>query len=306
MGRFALRRVLQGLVVILGVTIIVFVVTRLIGDPVKVMLPVEATPEQREAFAKTIGFDRPILTQFISFVGDLVRLDFGDSLWQRRPALDIVFEHMPRTFQLVGAGMVLSLLISIPLGIIAALRPGSWLDRLTVTTSLLGLSVPQFWLGLMFIVIFAVNISWLPTSGSGSWRHLVLPSLTLALPAAGRLAMMVRSSMIDEINRQWVKTAKAKGMPFRRTVGLHALRNASVPIVTLAGWELIRALAGYTVVVETVFAWPGVGSLALQSIERQDLILLQAIVFSIAFLVVVINVAIDVIYKFIDPRIKLA
>jgi len=306
MGRFALRRILQGLVVILGVTIIVFVVTRLIGDPVKVMLPVEATPEQRDAFAKTIGFDRPILTQFVSFLGDLVRLDFGDSLWQRRPALDIVFEHMPRTFQLVGAGMVLSLLISIPLGIIAALRPGTWLDRLTVTTSLLGLSVPQFWLGLMFIVIFAVNISWLPTSGSGSWRHLVLPSLTLALPAAGRLAMMVRSSMIDELNRQWVKTAKAKGMPFRRTVGLHALRNASVPIVTMAGWELIRALAGYTVVVETVFAWPGVGSLALQSIERQDLILLQAIVFSIAFLVVVINVAIDVIYKFIDPRIKLA
>lgn len=306
MGRFALRRVLQGLVVILGVTIVVFVVTRLIGDPVKVMLPVEATPEQRDVFARSIGFDRPILTQFFDFLGDLIRLDFGDSLWQRRPALDIVFEHMPRSFQLVGVGMLLSLLISVPLGIVAALRPGTWLDRLTVTTSLLGLSVPQFWLGLIFIVVFAVNLGWVPTSGSGTWKHMVLPSLTLALPAAGRLAMMVRSSMIDELNRQWVKTARAKGMPFRRTVGLHALRNAAVPIVTLAGWELIRALAGYTVIVETVFAWPGVGSLALQSIERQDLILLQAIVFSIAFLVVVINVAIDVIYKFIDPRIKLA
>jgi peptide/nickel transport system permease protein len=306
MGRFALRRVLQGLVVILGVTIVVFVVTRLIGDPVRVMLPVEATPEQRDAFARSIGFDRPILAQFLTFLGDLVTLDFGDSLWQRRPAMEIVFEHLPRTFLLVGAGMTLSLLLSIPLGIIAALRPGSWLDRGTVTTSLLGLSLPQFWLGLIFIVVFAVNISWLPTSGSGSWKHLVLPSFTLALPAAGRLAMMVRSSMIDELNRQWVKTAKAKGMPFRRTVGLHALRNAAVPIVTLAGWELIRALAGYTVIVETVFAWPGVGHLALQSIERQDLILLQAIVFTIAFLVVVINVAIDVIYKFIDPRIKLA
>jgi peptide/nickel transport system permease protein len=306
MGRFALRRVGQGLIVILGVTVVVFVVTRLIGDPIRVMLPLEATDAQRDAFAKSIGFDRPIISQFFTYLGDLLRLDFGDSLWQRRPAIDIVFEHLPRTFQLVGAGTALSLLIALPLGTVAALRPGSWLDRITVTTSLLGLSLPQFWLGLIFIVVFAVNLGWLPTSGSGTWKHLVLPSLTLALPAAGRLSMMVRSSMIDELNRQWVKTARAKGMPFRRTVGMHAMRNAAVPIVTMAGWELIRALAGYTVIVETVFAWPGVGSLALQSIERQDLILLQAIVFTIAFLVVVINVAIDVAYKFIDPRIKLA
>jgi peptide/nickel transport system permease protein len=306
MGRFALSRVLQGLIVILGVTIVVFVVTRMIGDPVKVMLPVEASPEQRAEFARSIGFDRPILTQFTTYMKDLSVLDFGESLWQRRPAIEIVGEHLPRTFQLVGAGMGLAVLLAVPLGILAALRPGSWLDRGTVTTSLLGLSVPQFWLGLLFIVVFAVNLRWLPTSGSGTPKHLVLPALTLALPAAGRLAMIVRSSMIDEINRQWVKTARAKGMPFRRTVGMHALRNASVPIVTLTGWELIRALAGYTVIVETVFAWPGVGHLALQSIERQDLILLQAIVFTIAFLVVLINVAIDILYKFIDPRIKLA
>jgi peptide/nickel transport system permease protein len=306
MGRFALRRVVQGLIVIFGVTVVVFVVTRLIGDPIRVMLPLEATEAQRDAFAKSIGFDRPILSQFFTYLGDLLRLDFGESLWQRRPAIDIVGEHLPRTFQLVGAGTLLSLLIAIPLGTIAALKPGSWLDRLTVTTSLLGLSLPQFWLGLIFIVVFAVQLGWLPTSGSGTWKHLVLPAFTLALPAAGRLGMMVRSSMIDELNRQWVKTAKAKGMPFRRTVGLHAMRNAAVPIVTMDGWELIRALAGYTVIVETVFAWPGVGHLALQSIERQDLILLQAIVFTIAFLVVVINVLIDIAYKFIDPRIKLA
>jgi peptide/nickel transport system permease protein len=306
MGRFVIGRVLQGLIVIVGVTVVVFVVTRLIGDPVRVMLPLEATAEQRAAFAHSIGFDQPILTQFFHYMKDISVLDFGESLWQRRPALEIVGDHLPRTFQLVGAGMALAMLISLPLGIIAALRPGTWLDRITVTTSLLGLSVPQFWLGLIFIVVFAVNLGWLPTSGSGTAKHLVLPALTLALPAAGRLSMIVRSSMIDEINRQWVKTAKAKGMPFRRTIGLHALRNATVPIVTLAGWELIRALAGYTVIVETVFAWPGVGLLALQSIERQDLILLQAIVFTIAFLVVVVNVLIDILYKFIDPRIKLA
>jgi peptide/nickel transport system permease protein len=306
MGRFVLRRLAQGVIVIFGVTVVVFVVTRMIGDPVKVMLPIEATEEQRAAFAHEIGFDRPIATQFVDFVSDLARGDFGESLWQRRPALEIVMSHLPRTFQLVGAGMLLAIVISVPLGVVAALRPGTWLDRTTVTTSLLGLSVPQFWLGLLLIIIFAVNLGWLPSSGTGDLSHLVLPAVTLALPIAGRLAMMVRSSMIDELNTQYVRTARAKGMPRRRTVGLHALRNAAVPFVSLAGWELIRALAGYAVVVETVFAWPGVGDMALQSIERQDLILLQAIVFVIAVLVVLLNIAIDVLYKWADPRITLS
>lgn len=306
MGRFVLRRLAQGVVVIFGVTMVVFVVTRMIGDPVQVMLPIEATPEQRAAFAAEIGFDRPIPEQFAEFVGDLAVLDLGDSLWQRRPAIDIVMSHLPRTFQLVGAGMVLGMLLSVPLGVIAALRPGTWLDRMTVTTSLVGLSVPQFWLGLLLIMVFAVNLGWFPTSGSGSLKHLVLPAITLALPVTGRLAMMVRSSMVDELNTQYVKTSTAKGMSRYRTVAVHALRNAAVPFVSLAGWELIRALAGYAVVVETVFAWPGVGDMALQSIERQDLVLLQAIVFVIAFLVVVLNIVVDLLYKWADPRIKLS
>ncbi len=306
MGRFVVRRLAQGVVVILGVTIVVFVVTRMIGDPVKVMLPIEATPEQRAAFAAEIGFDRPIHEQFVEFVGDLAVLDLGESLWQRRPALDIVMSHLPRTFQLVGAGMLLAVLFSVPLGVIAALRPGTWLDRLTVTSSLLGLSLPQFWLGLLLIVVFSVNLGWLPTSGTGSLRHLVLPAVTLALPVIGRLTMMVRSSMVEELNSQYVKTATAKGMPRRRVVSVHALRNAAVPFISLAGWETIRALAGYAVVVETVFAWPGVGNMALQAIERQDLVLLQAIVFVVAVMVVVLNIGIDVLYKWADPRIELA
>lgn len=306
MGRFVVRRLAQGVLVIFGVTMVVFVVTRMIGDPVQVMLPIEATPEQRAAFAAEIGFDRPIPEQFVEFVGDLAVFDLGDSLWQRRPAAEIVLSHLPRTFQLVGAGMLVAVAMSIPLGMVAALRPGTWLDRLTVTTSLVGLSLPQFWLGLLLIMVFGVNLGWFPTSGSGSLKHLVLPAVTLALPIAGRLAMMVRSSMIDELNTQYVKTSKAKGMPRRRTVAVHALRNAAVPLVSLAGWELIRALAGYAVVVETVFAWPGVGDMALQAIERQDLVLLQAIVFVIAFLVVALNIVVDLLYKWADPRIKLA
>ena len=306
MARFALRRILQGFVVIFGVTTVVFVVTRMIGDPVRMMLPMEATNEQRDEFARQFGFDRPIPTQFVDFLGDLVRFDFGDSLWQRRPALDIVVEHLPRTFSLVAAGMGLAIVLSLAMGMASALRPGSLLDRVMVTSSLAGLSIPEFWLGLLLIMVLGVELGWFPTSGTGTPQHMVLPTIALALPATGRLAMMVRSTMIDELNRQWVRTCRAKGMPFRRTVGVHALRNAAVPVVTLAGWELIRALAGYAVVVETVFAWPGIGFLALQAVGRQDLMLLQAIVFVVAVLVVVINVVIDILYKAIDPRIELA
>jgi len=305
MGRMVLSRLWHGLIVIFGVTVIVFVVTRMIGDPVRVMLPLEATAEQRAEFERQLGFDQPIGVQFVRYLQDLVKLDFGESLWQHRPAMEIVFERLPATLQLVGAGLGLAILLAIPLGIIAALRPGGLVDRFTVFLSLLGLSVPQFWLGLLLIVVFAVKLRWLPSSGAFSATHLILPAVTLALPAMTRLVMVVRSQMIDELNAQYVKTAEAKGMPFVKVVGMHALRNAAVPVLTLAAWEFIRALAGYTVVVETVFAWPGLGLTAIQAIERQDLILLQAIVFTVAIMVVLINLSVDVVYRAIDPRIKI-
>lgn len=304
MGRFAVQRALQGLVVIFGVTIVVFVVTRLIGDPVALMLPLEATAEERDAFASALGLDQPILVQFWEFLQGAVRLDFGESLWQGRPAFEIILEVLPRTVILVLAGLGLAVVLAIPVGVLAALRPGSLMDRSLVGGSLLGLSVPQFWLGLMLILLFGVVLKWLPTSGSGSLKHLVLPAVTMALPAFGRLTMMVRSSMIDEMHSDYVETARAKGMPTRRTVFSHAFRNASNPVVTLTGWELIRAIAGYSVVVETVFAWPGIGFMAIQAIQQQDLILLQAIVFVVAVIVVIVNLALDFVYKMIDPRIQ--
>ena len=236
----------------------------------------------------------------------LTRLDFGKSLWQHRPAMTIVFEKLPLTLELALLGIGLAFVLSIPLGIIAALRPGGVSDRSTVFVSLIGLSVPQFWLGLLLIVVFAVQLKWLPTSGIDTPAHVILPTITMALPALARLVMIVRSSMIDELNQQYVKTCFAKGLSFYRVVGVHALRNASLPVVTLRGWELIRAVAGYSVVVETVFAWPGLGLTAIQAIEREDLILLQAIVFTVAILVVLINILMDVAYKIIDPRLKLA
>lgn len=305
MGRFILRRLIQGVIVIMGVTIIVFIVTRMVGDPVKVMLPLESTVEQRAAFEKKLGLDRPIYVQFVDFMGDIARLDFGDSLWQHRPAMEIVFEKLPMTILLTAVGIGFASIIAIPMGIIAALKPGGIVDRITVFGSLLGLSVPQFWLGLLFIVLLAVQFRILPTSGSATPNHLILPALTMALPTLARLVMLVRSSMIDELNQQYVKTSFAKGLPFFRVVGVHALRNASLPVMTLIGWEVIRALSGYSVVVETVFAWPGIGLTVIQAIEREDLILVQAIVFTVAIFVVLINIGMDFIYKLIDPRLKL-
>ncbi len=306
MGRFILRRLFQGFLVVLGVSLVVFVAMRVFGDPAKVMLPLSATPEQRAAFEHLIGLDRPLPAQFVTFLGDLATLNFGESLWQRRPAMEVVFERLPNTLMLIGVGLGFAILLALPLGAIAALRPGGIVDRVTVIGGLVGLSTPQFWLGLLLIMLFAVQLRILPTSGIGSWQHIVLPALTLALPSLARMTLLVRSQVIDELNQQYVKTARAKGMRFHTVLFGHALRNTLIPFITLAGWEIISALAGYTVVVETVFAWPGLGLTAIQAIQRNDLFLLQAIVFTVAIAIVLVNIALDIIYKFIDPRIKLA
>ncbi len=306
MGRYIARRLLQGLVVIFGVTVFVFVVTRIIGDPVKFMLPLSATEEQRAARRASLGLDEPLPQQFVTFVGDLVQGDLGESTYVRgTPALDVVFDYLPRTLQLVAAGMLIAVVLSIPLGVIASRKPGGTTDRVLTTLSLIGLSMPQFFLGYMLLIFFTVRLQWFE-SGPGGWQNLVLPAVCLALPAIGRLSMVVRSSMIDELNTQYVKVARAKGLSQRRILGVHALKNAGIPYVTLLGWEIIRAVAGYTVVVESVFNWPGLGFMATTAIKNQDFYLIQAIVFVVAVMVVIINIVIDIAYKALDPRVKLA
>lgn len=302
---FIFRRLIQGLLVVLGVTTTVFVVTRLFGDPVALMLPLSATEAQRAAFAAQIGLDRPIPVQFVDFVGDIARLDFGDSLWQRRPAIEVVFERLPATLLLIVTSIGAAVLLSLPMGAIAALRPGGLVDRFTMSAGLLGLAMPQFWLGLMAIMLFAVKLKWLPTSGYGTWQHLVLPAAIMALTPLARFTMMVRAAMIDEMNKPYVKTARAKGLGRARIVRRHMLRNILVPFLSISGWELIATLSGYTVVVETVFGWPGLGLTAVQAIQRGDLFLMQAIVFVIAFLIVLIGIVLDVLAKAVDPRIEL-
>jgi peptide/nickel transport system permease protein len=304
LGWFIVRRLLQSLAVVFTVTAIVFVLTRLIGDPVAIMLPVEATDAQREMLRQYLGLDQPLHLQFVDFLRDLAVLDFGESYWQHRPNLEIVAERLPATFTLVGVSMVLATALALPLGTVAALYPGQLPDRITTALSLVGLSVPLFWLGLVLIFVFAAQLRWLPSSGPGGIANIVLPAVTLALPAAGRLAMMVRSSLIDELNAPYVKTAIAKGLPVTRIVTVHTYVNAAIPTLTMIGWEVTRALAGYTIIVETVFAWPGLGLTAIQAIQRQDLLLLQAIVFVVAGMVVIVNLALDLIFKLIDPRIS--
>jgi peptide/nickel transport system permease protein len=305
-GRYLSSRLTQGVFVIVGVSVLVFVVTRMIGDPVNFILPLSASPEQRDALRESLGFDDSIFTQFGRFAGDAIRLDFGDSTYFRNePALDIVMRFLPKTLQLVAGGMAIAFLASIPLGAIAALRPGRLLDKTLVTLSLIGLATPQFFLGQVILLVTSVRFN-LVQFGDGPWTHLIFPSITLALPAIGRLTMVVRSAMIDELNSQYVKAARAKGVARWRVVGIHALRNAAIPFVTLFGWEVIRALAGFTLVVEAVFDWPGLGDLAILAIKQRDFYLIQTIVFVVAVMVVLINITIDVAYKFIDPRVKLA
>jgi len=301
---FILQRLTHGLVVVLGVTLIVFFVTRIIGDPVQVMLPVEATLEQRQLLERQLGLDRPISEQLVDFVRDVAVFDFGDSLWQRRPAMAVVLERLPMTALLTLVAIGSAVLLAIPLGILVALRPGSVLDRVISIASIAGLSMPQFWLGLLLIVLFGVQLGWLPTSGARGPLHLVLPAVTLALPSLARLIVVVRTAMVSELNRQYAKVARAKGMPMRRVTGVHALRNALVPIITLSGWEVIGAFAGNVVVVETIFAWPGIGMTIMQSIDRQDLILLQATVFTVAIIAVGVNLLLDVAHRIIDPRVR--
>jgi peptide/nickel transport system permease protein len=301
---YLLRRLFYAVVSVIAVSVAVFVITRAIGDPVKLMLPLEATDAERERLREALGFNDPLYIQFVRFSFDAVRGDFGDSLWQRVPALPLVINRLPATILLSFAAMLLAILFAVPLGVLAALRPRSLLDHVCSIGSLAGMCVASNWLGLMLILIFAVNLGWFFTSGYGTWRHLVLPAVTLAAAPLGRITQIVRSSVLDELGKNYVTAARARGLAEQRVIMGHALKNAAIPIVTLSGWELSRLLAGFTIIIEVVFGWPGVGMLAMDAIRRQDLPLLQADVFVVGVLVVALNLIIDLTYGWFDPRIR--
>ena len=306
MGRYIARRLAQGGAVIFGVTIFVFIITRVIGDPVKFMLPLSATEEDREERREALGLNDPLYEQFWRFLKDVVSGDFGESTYVRGPASARRRVRLPAAHAPTGRGRDADRRrVEHPArrdrGPQARRHHGQGADD----AQPVGLSMPQFFLGYILLITFTVRLQWFET-GPGGWKNIILPAICLALPAIGRLSMVVRSSMIDELNAQYVKVAKAKGLSRRRILGVHALRNAGIPYVTLLGWEVIRAVAGYTVVVESVFNWPGLGFMATTAIKDQDFFLIQAIVFVVALMVVIINIAIDISYKALDPRVKLS
>lgn len=304
MIQFILRRLLYSIAVVVGVSIFVFIITHMLGDPARMMLPLESTDAEVEAFREAMGFNDPFHVQFWRFAKNAARGDFGDSLWQREPALPLVLDRLPNTMLLVVISTTLALLVSVPLGVLAALKPRSLLDRVCTVGSLCGVSLPDFWLGVILILIFAVQYRLFYTSGYGTWRHAVLPCLTLAARPIGQITLIARSSMIDELSQQYMMTARAKGLRESVVIVHHALRNALIPIITLSGWQIARLIAGLTVAVETVFAWPGVGLLAIQAIQRRDLPLIQADVFVVALLVALLNLFLDILYAAFDPRIR--
>jgi peptide/nickel transport system permease protein len=289
--------------VLLGLVVVVFFMTHLVGDPASLMLRPEATEAQRQAVRERLGLNDPILVQFVRFVSGVVRGDFGDSIWQRVPALPVVLSRVPATLYLASVTLLLAIPLSILLGIISSLRPRSFVDRAVTVVALGGVSTADFWLGLMLILLFAVRLGWLPTSGYGGLNYALLPALALAFRPLGRVSQVVRSAMLDQFSQPYVTTARAKGLTERIVVSLHTLKNAAIPIATLVGDEAASLLNG-AVVIETVFGWPGVGILLIQAIERRDLPLIEAAVIVIAVMIVTVNLLVDLAYSFLDPRVR--
>ena len=303
MTRYVLRRAFHSVGVALTVLVLVFFVGRMIGDPAVLILPVDARAEQVEELRERLGLNAPLSTQFLTFVTGAVRGDFGVSFWQQVPALGLVLERLPSTLLLAAATMAISIPLAILLGALAVLNPGSWADKSVTVASLSGVSVVDFWFGLMLILIFSVQLGWLPTSGYGDLEHLILPAVVLAASPLGRIAQIARSAVLDEMSKAYIRAARAKGMSRRRAVFRHGLKNAFVPIITMAGDETTSVLNG-AVVIETVFAWPGIGLLLIQAIQRRDLPLIESTVFTVAVFVILTNLFVDLAYAYLNPRIR--
>jgi len=304
MTRYIVIRLLNALVVVIGVSLLVFVLTRAVGNPVDVMLPIEATDVERTRLTHQLGLDKPLYSQLAEYSAGVLKGDFGKSWWQGIPAMELAMERVPYTLKLSGIAFIIAIIFAIPLGVLSALRPRSWLDKITSTTAMLGICVPNFWLGLLLILIFANTLGWFPTSGTGNWRYMVLPSVALAVLPLGRITQIVRSAMMEQLRELYVVTARSKGLAEWLVVTRHALKNAGITIVTMSGWELGRMLAGYTVVIEVVFGLPGLGHLIIDAINYQDFPLLQALTFVIAVTINILNLIIDLSYPLFNPRVK--
>ena len=304
MTRYLLSRAQQSVLVILAAFVLVFIIGSVIGDPVDLMLPPEASDAVRDQLRRRLGFDQPLLIQFWNFIIRVAN-GFGESIWQSTPALPLVLSRLPATLYLAGSALLIAVPASLALGGWAALRPGSIADRLITIFSLGGVSIVDFWLGLMLVLIFSVQLGLLPTGGfgGGSIIYIILPAVTLSYRSIGRLAQFTRSALLDEYAKPYVATLRAKGMSEKR-IFIHTIKNAAIPIVTLSGDEMASLING-AIVVESVFSWPGIGSLLLQAIGQRDMFLIEAAVFVMTVIIILVNLLIDITYAYLDPKVRL-
>jgi len=303
--QFILRRIGQTILVLFCVATVTFFLVRLTGDPVKAMLPPTATEAQEEALRQQLGLGRPLLVQYLSYLDGIIHLDFGQSLFFHVPAFGLILQRMPATIELAAGAMVFALIVAIPAGIVAAVKRGTAADSSVVAAVLVGQSTPAFFVGILLILVFAVTVHWLPASGIGGITHLILPSITLGLYSMAMIARLLRSSLIDVLGEDYIRTARSKGLSRLQVIRDHGLQNAALPVVTIIGLE-VGSLLGGAILTEQVFAWPGVGRLTVEAITNRDFPLMQAIVLFLSMIFVGANLVVDLAYAFLDPRVRLS
>lgn len=299
------RRLLLSAVVLFGLSLLVFLMINLSGDPVRLLLPPDASRAEVEAFRVALGLDGSLLERYWRFLTQFVRLDFGESLQLREPALTLVLERLPATLSLAGLAILLAVLVGVPLGMLAAVARNRPADALITSVAVTGQSLPVFWVAVMAIMLFAVQLKWLPSAGAATWKHYVLPTLTLALFLLGGIVRITRASMVEVLNAQYVRTAHAKGLTSGRVVWRHALKNAAIPVITVIGLQL-RFVLGGSVITEMVFAWPGLGRLLVRSVYARDYPVVAAGVLVVAVLLIVVNTLVDLTYSYLNPRVRLS
>jgi peptide/nickel transport system permease protein len=304
MGTYIIRRIGLVCVVLFGVLTIVFFLQRLSGDPTDLLLPVDASEEIRREMRHGLGLDEPLPFQYLRFIGNALRGNLGESYKFKQPALSLVVERLPSTVLLATSALVLSILLAIPLGIIAAVYRNSWVDTVATGVSLIGQAIPVYWLGLLLILLFSVGLRWFPSMGGGSWKALVLPAVTLAVYSMARIARLTRSAVLDVLNQEYVMVARSKGLAERVVLFKHVLRNAAIPIATMVGLQF-GGLLGGAVLTEMVFSWPGIGRLAVQAVYGRDFPVVQAVTLVVAALFSGINLLVDVLYAVLNPQIRL-
>jgi len=291
------------LIVMLGVITLVFLFIHIVpGDPIQVMLGETATPADQDALREALGLNQPLFTQWLNYLGNLFQGDLGQSLYSKEPISDILIQRIPATLTLAVAGLVVAIAIALPLGSLAALRKDSIYDKGAMVFSLLGVSIPNFWMGPLLIILFSIQLGWLPVSGQDNWLSIILPALTLGTALAAILARMVRSTLLEVLSEDYIRTARAKGLRESAIILNHALRNAALPIITILGLQL-GALLGGAVITEIIFSWQGIGQLTVEAIQRRDYPVVQACVLLISLTYVFINTFTDMLYAWLDPRV---